>query len=135
MAAVAPGSAADFFRAGYYAPASGKVGLALVSDASFDVGDMPAGCVVQWKTISTAGELPPGISPPGADVTFVAPSKDENGTPYSKAEVPDVSASAFSGTPRKAGDWPVTVTFHAISCSGGQAYGDRSIKVNFHISP
>lgn len=131
----APLAAADFFRGGYYTPSSGKVGLALVSDASFDVGDMPPGCVVQWKNISVAGNLPPGISPPGADMTLVAPAKDENGIPYDKAEVPDIAASAFFGTPRQAGDWPVTVTFHSLSCSGGQDYGDRVIKLSFHISP
>ena len=129
------GARADYFVGGYYTPVTGKVGQFLISDAAFAVGDVPAACVVAWKDISVSGSLPPGLSPPGADITLVAATKDENGIPLSSAEVPDIAASAFSGTPSKAGDWPVTVTFHDLSCSGAQSFGDRAIKVNFHISP
>ncbi len=126
---------ADFFMGGYYTPVTGQIGRDMVSDAAFSVGDMPPGCVVIWKNISVSGDLPPGLSPPGANVTLVAPAKDANGFPVPHAEVPDIAASAFSGTPSKAGDFPVTVVFHDLACSGAQSYGDRSIKVRFHISP
>jgi hypothetical protein len=127
---------ADFFNSGYYTPNRGKVGEALVSDAAFAVSDMPPSCgSIEWKTISVDGALPPGLAPPGANMTFVSPPKDANGIPLPQAEVPDIAASAFSGTPSKAGDWPVSVTFHGLSCSRGQDFGDRTIKVNFHIEP
>jgi hypothetical protein len=135
LALCATAARADFFGSGYYTPINGQVGRELISDAAFNVGDIPAGCVVVWKTISVSGALPPGLSPPGANVTLVAQTRDTNGIPLPNAEVPDIAASAFSGTPSKAGDWPVTVVFHDMACSGAQSYGDRSIKVNFHISP
>jgi hypothetical protein len=128
----APAAQADFFVRGYYSPVSGTVGRLLVSDASFGVDDMPAQCLPAWDSISVTGALPPGISPPGADVTDVTPEKTPDGIPVFHASVPDVAASAFSGTPRKAGDFPVAVTFHGLSCAG-QKFGDRTIKVNFHI--
>src|SRR6185437_3616103 len=106
------------------------------SDAAFAVSDMPPACgAIQWKTISVDGTLPPGVAPPGANVTFTAPQKDQNGIPIDNAEIPDIAASAFSGTPSRAGDWPVSITFHGLFCSCGQNYGDRTIKVNFHIEP
>jgi hypothetical protein len=127
---------ADFFVGGYYTPVTGKVGQELISDANYSIDDMPPSCVVTWKDISVAGDLPPGLSPPGTNVTLVASVKDErNGIPISAAEMPEIAASAFSGTPRQAGDWPVTVTIHDMACSGKQSYGDRTIKVNFHIAP
>jgi hypothetical protein len=127
---------ADFFASGYYTPSRGKVGQSLVSDAAFAVSDMPPGCgSIEWKTISFEGALPPGLAPPGANTTFVTLEKDANGIPLLQAEVPDIAASAFSGTPSRPGDWPVAVTFHGLSCSSGKDYGDRVIKVNFHIEP
>jgi hypothetical protein len=127
---------ADYFASGYYTPFRGKVGEKLVSDAAFAVSDMPPACgSIEWKTISVDGAVPPGLLPPGANATFVALEKDANGIPISKAEVPDIAASAFAGTPSKPGDWALTVTFHGLSCSSGQNYGDRVIKVNFHIEP
>ncbi len=135
LAVSTPGARADYFGSGYYTPVNGQVGRELISDAAFNVGDIPAACVVVWKTISVSGALPPGLSPPGANVTLVAQTRDENDIPLPHAEVPDIAASAFSGTPSKAGDWPVIVVFHDLACSGAQTYGDRTIKVNFHISP
>jgi hypothetical protein len=129
------GAQADYFAGGYYTPVSGKVGERMLSDAAFDVGDLPPSCLVAWKTISVSGTLPPGISPPGANATVVNLPKDENGIPQVHAEVPDIPDSAFFGTPSKAGDWPVTVTIHGLSCSETQSYGDRTIKINFHIAP
>lgn len=131
---VAP-ARADFFVGGYYTPITGHVGQILNSDAAFDVRDMPPGCIVLWKSITVSGSLPPGLAPPGANLTLVAPAKDENGIPIPTAEVPEVAASAFYGTPSKVGDWPLVVTFHDMACSGGQNYGDRSIKATFHIVP
>ncbi|HWC62044.1 MAG TPA: hypothetical protein VG501_00370 [Rhizomicrobium sp.] len=127
---------ADFFASGYYTPSRGKVGQRLVSDAAFAVSDMPPACgSIEWKTITIEGALPPGLAPPGAYAGFVTPEKDANGIPINQAEVPDVAASAFFGTPSKPGEWPLTVVFHGLSCSSGQSYGDRAIKVNFHIEP
>jgi hypothetical protein len=136
LLAVTTAAQADFFGSGYYTPSRGKVGEALVSDAAFGVSDMPPSCgSIEWKTISVDGSLPPGMAPPGANMTFMSHHKAAHGIPIPQAEVPDIAASAFSGTPSKAGDWPVAVTFHGLSCSRGQDFGDRTIKVNFHIEP
>ena len=129
------GARADYFVGGYYTPVNGKVGQELISDAAYSIDDMPPSCVVTWKAITVAGDLPPGLSPPGTNVTLVAQSKDENGIPISAAEIPEIAASAFSGTPRQAGDWPLAVTIHDMACSGKASYGDRTIKVKFHIAP
>ena len=127
---------ADYFAGGYYTPNRGKVGQPLLSDAAFAVADMPPGCgAIQWQTISVDGTLPPGLAPPGANATLVAPLADANGIPINQAEVPDIAASAVSGTPSRSGDWPVIITFHGLFCSSGKSYGDRAIKVNFHIEP
>jgi hypothetical protein len=126
---------ANFFVGGYYTPVNGQVGQLLISDAAYSIDDIPPGCVVTWDTISVAGALPPGLGPPGTNVTLVALAKDDNGIPIPAADIPDIAASAFSGAPSRAGDWPVTVTFHGLACSGAQSYGDRTIKVNFHIAP
>jgi len=132
--ASATAARADFFASGYYTPSRGKVGQLLVSDAAFAVSDLPPACgSIEWKTISIEGTLPPGLAAPGANTTLVTPEKDANGIPIPQAEVPDIAASAFFGTPSKPGDWAVAVTFHGLSCSSGRNYGDRVIKVNFHI--
>ncbi len=135
LAAFAAPARADFFVGGYYTPIAAHVGQRMISDAAFSVTDVPPGCAVEWKEITVAGALPPGLAPPGSDNTLVAPDLDENGVPHLKAEVPEVAGSAFAGTPRRPGDYPVVVTFHGLACSGGQSYGDRAIKVNFHIEP
>ncbi len=103
---------ADYFMYGRYIPMEGKVGQALMSDATFSVEDMPERCVPEWKSISIAGVLPPGL------------------------DIANSFSSAIGGTPTTAGDWPVVVTIHQLGCSVGDAgHFDRAIKVNFHIAP
>jgi hypothetical protein len=103
---------ADYFLHGYYTPATGKVGQYFTSDAAFGVDDMPGQCVVVWDDIAIAGTLPPGL------------------------DIANSFSSVIAGTPTRPGDFAATVTFHNLGCSaipGGRA--DRSIKVNFHITP
>jgi hypothetical protein len=104
--------AADYFLHGYYKPTTGKVGQHLSSDAAFGISDMPDQCAVEWKDVVITGTLPPGL------------------------DISNSFSSVIAGTPTQAGDWAVTVTLHSLGCSAipaGQA--DRSIKVNFHITP
>jgi hypothetical protein len=45
-------------------------------------------------------------------------------------------SSVISGTPTMAGDFMATITFHELGCSAlAIAHADRTIKVNFHITP
>jgi hypothetical protein len=107
-----PAEAADYFLHGYYTPTTGKVGQHLASDAAFGIGDVPDQCVVDWKDIAISGVLPPGL------------------------DIANSFSSVITGTPTEAGDWAVTVTFHDLACSTlPAAAADRSIKVNFHITP
>jgi hypothetical protein len=103
---------ADNFLHGYYTPANGKVGQYFTSDAAFGVDDMPGQCVVEWDNIAITGTLPPGV------------------------DISNSFSSAIAGTPTQAGDFAATVTFHNLGCSAIPAgRADRSIKVNFHITP
>jgi hypothetical protein len=107
-----PVCAADYFLHCYYTPTAGKVGQALSSDASFGIGDMPDQCVVVWKDVAIDGKLPPGL------------------------DISNSFSSVIAGTPTDAGDYAVTVTFHALGCSANSAgRADRALKVNFHITP
>jgi hypothetical protein len=102
----------DYFLNGYYMPASGRVGQSFHADAAFGVDDMPGNCIPEFKDMVISGVLPPGL------------------------DVADSTSSVIAGTPIVAGNWPVTVTFHALGCSyDTKNHVDRSIKVVFHIAP
>ncbi len=111
---------ADYFAGGYYRPAMGQVGKEMVSDLYFNVEDVPDQCLVVWKAISVAGELPPGLIAPGKVLSL-----GDGGAPL----------SAFFGMPLQAGEYPVTVKMHGLGCENGGNYGDREIRVNFRIVP
>ena len=102
----------DYFRNGYYAPSSGRVGQSFQADAAFGVDDMPGNCVPEFNDMVISGVLPPGL------------------------DVANSTSSIIAGKPKLAGNWPVIVTFHALGCTyDTKDRVDRSIKVVFHIAP
>ncbi len=103
------------FQRLYYTPTTGKAGYHIVSKVQAALDDMPGGQACgPFSTsgdVSVDGTLPPGIERP-AQKTY------------------------FEGTPQEPGDWEVTVHYPGVHCTQGSDtanYGDRDIKVHFHI--
>ncbi len=104
--------ASRYFQRLFYTPTNGKAGYHMISKIQAYLDDIPDNCGPFSPTgeLSVDGTLPPGIALPQ-------------------------HKTYLEGTPQEPGDWEVTVHFPGVYCTqgGSVSYGDRDIKVHFHI--
>ncbi|HLJ63829.1 MAG TPA: hypothetical protein VKT70_06975 [Stellaceae bacterium] len=109
------GYTAPNFEGGYFSPTNGRVGYHMVATSHFH--RTPCGRPndgISSSSWTITGTVPPGLSAPD----------------------PAIPTFVFEGTPRQAGDWTITFTWHHLSCaSRPEDFGDVSYPVNFHIDP